>query len=298
MAEFEAWLDYIAQYWMTDSVIVLFSDREAKEMVVQQYDPDNPITVDEDRVKAIVDVLKNPDNWNNEEEWQVTDLFVRRPPDYVKITIDEEDEYYSLSEAYWHMLSALNDIANEEVTIDYKTLEFVLGPSEPNTCPETTIAGIDEEDSVYRVFIWWQHDKDVMPDFSYEAILAQMPALYQASFTGLVGPTFPDTSRQKRLRKVRAFWTLTDDIGNAVELNAAEILYLLAKTLAYYYDSEHQPDTFQHLPSHVLPKGFRKFLVNGRFKLIFGDSNATQLNWLDLGQRWTLKPAVLNESFR
>jgi hypothetical protein len=177
-----------------------------------------------------------------------------------------------------------------------KTLEPVLGPSEPSTCPETTVAGIDEEDSVYRVFVWWQHDMDVMPNFSYETLLAQIPALYQASFTGLVGPTFPDTSRQKRLRKVRAFWTLTDDLGNAVELNAAEILYLLSKTLAYYYDSENQPETFQHLASHILPIGYRKFLVNGRFKLIFGEDN--QLNWFDIGQRWTLKPAIIEEAYK
>jgi hypothetical protein len=50
------------------------------------------------------------------------------------------------------------------------------------------------------------------------------------------------------------------------------------------------------LPSHVLPYGYYWFLKNGRFKLIFGEEN--QLNWLDIGQRWTLKPAVLQESFR
>ena len=58
----------------------------------------------------------------------------------------------------------------------------------------------------------------------------------------------------------------------------------------------HHPDSFDFLPSHVLPVGYYKFLRNGRFKLIFGESN--QLNWLDLGQRWTLKPAILNEAYR
>jgi hypothetical protein len=296
-AQFEAFLDYIEDVWFDDPDIILFSDREAKDMVVQQYDHTNPpITVDEDRLKAIVDYLINANNWNNELEWQVEDVSVRRPPDYVKITIDEEYEYYSLSEAYFHMLSALNDIANEEETINYKALEPVLGPCEPSVCPVTTVDSIDEDDSVYRVFVWWQHDMEIMPDFSYETILAQMPALFQASFTELIGPNFPDTSRQKRLRKVISLWDLTDDLNHGVKLNAAEIMYLLAKTLAYYYDSEHQPETYQHLPSHILPKSYYKFLSNGRFKLIFGEIN--QLNWLDLGQRWTLKPAILQEAYK
>ena len=37
-AQFEAWLDYIEDTWFPNSNIVLFSDREAKDMVVQQYD--------------------------------------------------------------------------------------------------------------------------------------------------------------------------------------------------------------------------------------------------------------------
>ena len=87
-----------------------------------------------------------------------------------------------------------------------------------------------------------------------------------------------------------------DDLGNPVDLNAAEILYLLAKALAYHFDSVNEPETFEMLPSHVLPVGYYKFLRLGRFKLIFGLEN--QLNWLDLGQRWTLKPAILNEAYR
>jgi hypothetical protein len=58
----------------------------------------------------------------------------------------------------------------------------------------------------------------------------------------------------------------------------------------------HRKKCFEMQPSHVLPKGYFKYLRNGRFKLIFGPEN--QLNWLDLGQRWTLKPAVLQEAYR
>jgi len=67
------------------------------------------------------------------------------------------------------------------------------------------------------------------------------------------------------------------------------------KTLDHHYRSSEE-ETFHHLPSHVLPVGYYKFLRYGRFKLIFGSEN--QLNWLDLGQRWTLKPAVLTEAYR
>jgi hypothetical protein len=303
-AEFETWLDYIAQYWMTDEDIVLFSDREAKDMVVQQYALTNPpVTVDEDRLKVIVNFLVDfQNNWQYQlNEWNIQPepILVSRPPDYVTITVDEEKEYYSLAEAYWHMLSALNDLAKGEEEIDYKTLEPPIGPCEPSVCPITTVDGIDEDDSVYRIFKWWQHDQTPAPSFSYETILRQIPALFNVSRTDIpVGPTYPDDSRQKYLRKVKALWTLKDDLVHDVDLNAAEILYLLAKTLAHFYDSENQPETFEMLPSHVLPKSYRKFLEKGRFKLIFGDSTENQLNWLDLGQRWTLKPAVLQEAYR
>jgi hypothetical protein len=291
-AEFEAWLDYIEDEWFDDPDIILFSDRETKEMVVQQYDPDNLITVDEIRLQKIVEYLINyEENWHwRINEWDLEEpVFVTRPPNHIKITVDEEDEYYSLSEAYWHILSVLNDLANEE-EIEYKTLELVLGPNEPEICPDTTIADVDEQDSVYRVFIWWQHNIVPQPDFSYQKTLAQIPALFQASFTELVGPSYPDSSRKKRLRKVKALWTLTDNLDNNVELNAAELLYILAKLLDHHYNPT-QETTFQHLP-----KGYFTFLVNGRFKMIFGEND--QLNWLDLGQRWTMKPAVLNEAYR
>jgi hypothetical protein len=295
-AEFEAWLDYIAQYWMTDEDIVLFSDREAKDMVAQQYDLTNsPVTVDDDRLQAIVDYLVNQSNWIETNEWEVLGVNVMRPKDYVTITIDEEDEYYSLSEAYWHILSALNDLA-DGVAIDHKDLEPVIGPCEPNICSATSVDAVTEEDSVYRVFVWWQHDQTPLPSFSYQIILKQVPALFKVSATEKVGPTYPDDSRQKNLRKVKALWTLKDDLGHDVDLNAAEILYLLAKALAYHYNSVNQPETFDMLPSHVLPYGYYKFLLNGRFKLIFGEEN--QLNWFDIGQRWTLKPAVLQQSYR
>jgi hypothetical protein len=307
MAEFEAWLDYIAQYWMTDSDIVLFSDREAKEMVVQQYDPDNPITVDEDRVKAIVDVLIDLEpetrKWQiGENEWNLENpINVTRPPDYVKITIDEEDEYYTLSEAYWHILSALNDIANEEENIDYKTMELVLGPSEPNICAETSVPEVPEDDSVYRVFVWWQNNALTTPTISADEIIANANSLFIQAITGLVGPTFPASpTRQVNLRKIVTFWNIHDINGNTIKTNCAEMLYLMAKTLDHYYhpnDPAH-PDSFTFLPSHVLPKGYYKFLLNGRFKLIFGDATERQLNWLDLGQRWTMKPAVLTEAYR
>jgi len=300
--EFEAWLDYIEDEWFDDEDIILFSDREAKAMVVQQYDPDNPITVDEDRVKAIVDYLINinPETspWQiGLNEWQVPFINVTRPPNYVKITIDEEIEYYSLSEAYWHILSALNDIANEEEAINYKELEPVLGPCEPSICPKATTPFLDEEDSVYRVLVWWQHNYDPLPSFSYQNILKQVPALFEVSKSEEIGPIFPDSSRRKILGKVKALWVLVDDLGNKVELNAAELLYLLALTLNHYYHPE-TSDIFETLPSHVLPKGYYTFLLNGRFKNIFGSEIENQLNWLDIGQRWSMKPAILQESFR
>jgi hypothetical protein len=289
---------------MTDEDIVLFSDREAKDMVVQQYALTNPpVTMDENRLKAIVDYLINIDDpettpWQRDfNEWDVEGVNVTRPPDYIKITIDEEDEFCTLAEAYWHMLSALNDLAKGEEEIEYKTLEPTVGPCEPSVYPETIVDSVAENDSVYRVFKWWQHDQTPLPSFSYQTLLKQIPTLFNISRTDiLVGPTYPDDSRQKYLRKVKALWTLKDDLGHDVDLNAAEILYLLAKSLAYYYDSENQPETFDLFPSHILPIGYRKSLYNGRFKLIFGAEN--QLNWLDLGQRWTLKPAVLQESYR
>jgi hypothetical protein len=49
-------------------------------------------------------------------------------------------------------------------------------------------------------------------------------------------------------------------------------------------------------PYHVLQKGYLNYLINGRFKPIFGTNN--QLNWFDIGQRWTLKPAVLKPAYR
>jgi hypothetical protein len=299
-AQFEAFLDYIEDVWFDDPDIILFSDREAKDMVVQQYDQANPpVTMNATRLQKIAEFLADVNigttKWQiNSNEWgYFPPKPVTRPPNYVKITINEEDEYYSLAEAYSHLLSALNDLANgNEIT--YKVVDPVIGPCEPDICPNAPSPFEDEDDSVYRIFVWWQHVYNPLPIFSCQNLLSQIPALYEGSKSFPIGPTFPDLSRQRVMVKVRALWKLVDDLGVNKDLNAAEILYLLAKAMYFYYHPT-TADSFEMFPSHVLPIGYRIFLENGRFKNIFGDNLEHQLNWFDIGQRWTLKPAVLNE---
>jgi hypothetical protein len=144
------------------------------------------------------------------------------------------------------------------------------------------------------VFIWWQNNSELPTVITAQEIINQANTLFNKAKTELIGPTYP-TDRRRSLRKVVTFWNINDENGYTIKSNAAEMLYLMAKTLDHHFNPTH-PDSFDFLPSHVLPKGYFKFLRNGRFKLIFGESN--QLNWLDLGQRWTLKPAVLNEAYR
>ena len=275
---------------------VWFSDREAKDLVVPQYD--GSVTVDEDRLKAIVDFLANNNDPSPSGNWYYSGLNgewsedppypVTRPPDYIEIEIEGNKEYYSLSECWWHMLSALNDIANGN-SIDYKVLEPVIGPCEPNVLEEFVGPLTPPVDNVYRINKWWQHDYFPLPIIKYADVLSQAPALFLQAKTALVGPTFRE-DRQIKLRKVKALANFVDQFGNNLDVNAAEMLYLFAKALKHYYDSE-EPETFALFPSHVLPKSYYTFLNNGRFELIFGAAN--QLKWLDLGQRWTMKPAVL-----
>jgi hypothetical protein len=54
------------------------------------------------------------------------------------------------------------------------------------------------------------------------------------------------------------------------------------------------------LPSHILPHYYyNRLLWDGQYQLnMFGSTIENQMNWLELGQMWTLKPAVLKTAYR
>ena len=104
-------LDDMVAYANAHQNVIFFNDRESKDMVVQQYD--GTVSLDQNRIYAIANYLQNQTNWETNNEWEAGS--VTRPPNNVKITIDDEDEYYSLSEAWWYMLMAIKDVADGQI---------------------------------------------------------------------------------------------------------------------------------------------------------------------------------------
>jgi hypothetical protein len=286
-ALFEEFLSDMVDYAGDNQNVIFFNDRESKDMVVQQYD--GSVSVDQARVRLIANYLQDKDNWQMEvDEWGDGNE-VNRPPNNVKITINDETEYYSLSEAWWYMTAALNDIANGQTTITTRTLEPIVGPYEPANIK------YDLENS-YLISEWAQHGDFAGKEIDFAYIRKIAPALYANAYTlSLVGPEYTPTAigsdRRVFLKKVVSFWPLYANDGTKLVANAGEMLYILAKAL-YNWFTQQTPDPVEFFPTHVLPKYFYKMNQVGVYPI------TNQPNWFDITQMWTMKPAVLTSEYR
>jgi len=286
-ALFREFLDDMVDYADNHPNVIFFNDRESKDMVVQQYD--GTVSLDQDRIHDICEYLQDTDNWETNNEWE-TGSDVTRPPNNVKITVDDEDEYYSLSEAWWYMLNAIKDIAKGQQTITTRTLDLVLGPYDPSSV-------VYSQENSYRVREWSQHDDSVSAVISFDFLQQLANVLEPNCWTAIkVGPEYtpPEislSSRQKPLKRVIGIWSVTDIDGVRRECNAAELLYLMAKGL-YNWFNHVSPNEIEFIPSHVLPKYFYKLNHSNCWPL------DTRIQWFDLTQMWTMKPAVLQPDYR
>jgi hypothetical protein len=286
-ALFIEFLEDMVDYADNNPNVIFFSDQESKDMVVQQYD--NSVTVDQDRIELIAAYLADQDNWQiNEPEWGDTNKLITRPPNNVRIEIDEHVEYYSLSEAWWYLMAALYDLENGE-SIQERTLEPIIGPYEPHHVEYTL-------ENAYRVWEWKPNAEFHGHQFQFAYIKKSCGILYDAASTDMdLGPEYtPEViSQQTRLlprKRVKAFWAVHDVNGFKTLANAAEMLWLMAKGLDNYFNSI--PNNIPYLPSHVLPKYFYKMSQVKVYPL------TNQHNWFDLTQLWTMKPAVLQPAYR
>jgi len=284
-ALFREFLDDMVDYADNHPNVIFFNDRESKDMVVQQYD--GTVSLDQDRIHAISEYLSDQDNWQIDlDEWD-DDNLVTRPPNNVRIVVNDQVEYYSLSEAWWYMLMAIKDIADGQQNIATRDLDPVLGPYDP---PSVELS----QENSYLVQEWAQHNNSCSISFDYLKKMAQI--LAPNCWTNIeVGPAYTPseigTDRQKYLKKVIGIWSVTDTDGVRRECNAAELLYLMAKGL-YNWFNHITPNEISFIPSHVLPKYFYKMNLAHCYPL------NCRSNWLDITQMWTMKPAVLQPDYR
>jgi len=294
--------DYLLSIKRNNANVEIFSDATSKKMVVQQYH-DAIIQIPHEKIIDIATFIANKvANWQIgvSEYYGAEEFLVNRPPDFVKLTYDSENEFYTLAEAWWILLYAWYLIATNDglTTIPDITLQPVIGPCEPNLCPQITGEGLPSIDSAESINVWWQHDAFSGFNIKFKDVKKAVIGLFpQAQTNKPVGPIYP-SDRRVTLPKVRAFWPLLDENGNTVTANAAEVLYVLAQMLLNWIDDKETPDPVGFLPSHVLPKMFFDFCQDGSKENPFGTDIDGQANWFNIGQRWTLKPAVLKPEYR
>jgi hypothetical protein len=281
--------------------VEIFSDATSKNMVQQQYH-ETVIALPNEKIINIAEYLANKvANWQIDGEETYGTLFlVNRPPDFVKLTYDSEDEYYTLAEAWWIMLYALYLIATNDglTVIPDITLRPVIGPCQPDFCPPTTGTGLPNPDLPETINVWWQHDEYSAFSIKFKDVKKAVRGLFpQAKTNKLVGPTYPDDIRVD-MAKVIWRWPLLDENENTVHANAAELLYVMAKMLVNWDTDKITPDPVAFLPSHVLPKMFVDYCSDGIKENPFGTDILGQATWFNIGQRWTLKPAVLKPEYR
>jgi hypothetical protein len=290
--------EYLNTIRRTYANVELFSDATSRKMIKQQYHGE-VITLSHEKVIDMSEYLANKTaNWQiNEDEWDDTVHLVTRPPDFVKLTYDSVNEFYTLAEAWWIMLRALYLIATNEglTTLPDIQMKPVVGPCQPDFCPTTNNENLPT-DSPVRVNVWWQHNEYNNKVLEFSAIKNAVLGLFPNAVTDPIGPTYP-TDRQVRLPKVLTPWTLLDDNGDPVLANAAEWLYILAQALVNWDTNKTTPADVNFLPSHVLPKLFYVYCQHAQVQNPFGTDVDSQNRWFDLGQRWTLKPAVLKPEY-
>jgi len=295
-------IDYLADIQKNNENVIICSDAQTKNFVKQQYH-DTVTTLTHEKIIDIAEFLANKvANWqvSGSEYYGGDEFLVTRPPDWVKLTYDSENEFYTLAEAWWIMLYALYLIATNDGLTDIPdiTLQPVIGPCEPYICYVIEKAGLPQPDTAESINVWWQHDEFSSVNIKFKDVKKAVRGLFpQAKTNMLVGPIYP-SDRRVYLPKVRAFWPLVDENGNTVTANAAEILYVLAQMLVNWEADKETPDPVVFLPSHVLPKMYPVFCRDGVKDNPFLTDIWGQTEWFNIGQRWTLKPAVLKPEYR
>ena len=165
----------------------------------------------------------------------------------------------------------------------------MLGPYDTSSVKYT-------QENSYLVSEWKQHGENLNSYVSFD-FLKRMASFLAANIYTLV-PVGPDYTppeiggdRRKELKRVIANLAVYDTNGEKRRLNCAELLYLMAKGLYNWFHSI-TPNEVAFYPSHVLPKYFYK--RNRAYCYPISD----RINWFDITQMWTMKPAVLQPAYR
>jgi hypothetical protein len=299
-----AMLNYLKIFQQENENLIICSDNKTKDMVKQQYH-ESGVVLTHQKILDIASYLADKDNWQFEgsEQYGPSEIFtVTRPPDWVKLTYDSENEFYTLAEAWWILLYAMFMIATHDglTTIPDLFLRPVIGPCEPSICPKTYGNGLPAEDTPFSINVWWQHDEYEGDAITFAELKNLARGLFPNAKTNQpVGP-FYLSDRRVNLPKVLWCTHLNNDSGDPVVANAAELLYILAKMLDNWRLNSTSPDDVQFMPSHVLPKLYPVLCKNAASPLLnlFQTDLYGQAAWLVIGQRWTVKPAVLKPEYR